>query len=194
MLGLVNRALRSFLRDMQSDSLWQQVAGDCALGPEPFEALLPYEDALSYAILTAASERLNRPEAAILEDFGHWLVTSPTGLPLRRLLRFGGRSFTDFLWSLEELPDRARLAFPLIRLPDVRLSEGREATFVLRCAEPFAFTPILKGVIDVMADDYGALILSEAVPAASGGGEIRVQLHLDNFTTGQRFDLAGERL
>lgn len=194
MLGLVHRALRSFLRDMHSDSLWQQVARDCGLGPEPFEALLPYDDALSYAILSAASTRLQRPEAAILEDFGQWLVTAQTGLPLRRLLRFGGRSFTDFLWSLEELPDRARLALPLVRLPEVRLSETEGGTFRLTCAPPFAFTPILKGVIDVMADDFGALILSETCPDPSGGGEIRLRLHLADFARGQRFDLAGDAL
>jgi hypothetical protein len=48
----------------------------------------------------------------LLEDIGTYLVTDPALEPLRRLLRFGGDTFAEFLGSLEELPDRARLAMP----------------------------------------------------------------------------------
>jgi hypothetical protein len=49
-------------------------------------------------------------------------VTDPGLEPLRRLLRFGGGTFEEFLVSLEELPDRARLAMPELEMPEITLS------------------------------------------------------------------------
>lgn len=192
MLGLVNRSLRSFLRDLYGEPLWQEVLRRAQPGTENFEALLLYDDAVTYRLLAAASDCLGRPEASLLEDFGQWLVTSQTGLPLRRLLRFGGREFADFLHSLEELADRARLALPMVRLPAIQVSEYQDGAFRLRCEGPGAFIPILAGAIAAMADDYGALMLMESQDARAGGGEIILRLHAAEFSSASRFDLAGD--
>ena len=61
-----------------------------------------YPDQDSYALLNQLSRILNKPNADILEDMGTYLVMHRNQDGVRRLLRFGGADFRDFLFSLNE--------------------------------------------------------------------------------------------
>ena len=58
------------------------------------------------------SRLLGRPVAGMMEDLGTYLIMNPSFPAVRRLLRFSGVTFLDFLHSLDDLPDRVRLAVP----------------------------------------------------------------------------------
>jgi hypothetical protein len=106
------------------------------------------------------SEVLDKHPNALLEDIGTYLVTDPALEPLRRLLRFGGGTFAEFLVSLEELPDRARLAMPELEMPEITLSCRGRGPLHHRCALAGAgIGPLLLGALRAMADDYGALAI-----------------------------------
>ena len=94
MHGLINRSIQRFLHDTYGGDTWAQVAADAGLCVQGFEALLSYDDALTEAVLAAASIRLAKPRDAVLEDLGIYLAHLE---PLRRLLRFGGVDYPDFL-------------------------------------------------------------------------------------------------
>lgn len=192
MHGLVNRAIQRFLNETYGSSLWTEVAKDCGVNPEGFEAMLHYDDALTTELLTVAARALGRSREAMLEDIGTWLVSSQTGQPLRRLLRFGGVGFTDFLHSLEDLPERGRLAISDLDLPTLRLRETRSGDYELLCDGPPGFGHILVGILRTMADDYGALVLLDHAGIGAGGETIIIQLKAADFSAGRRFELAGE--
>ncbi len=86
-------------------------------------------------------------------------MTNPRHQALRRLLRFGGSSFVEFLQSLEELPDRARLALQEVAFPRIDVAEIGPAHYRLHfdCQVPAIF-PVALGAVRAMADDYGALV------------------------------------
>lgn len=190
MHGLMNRAIQSFLRETYGQSLWLRVTADASLPGEGFEAMLHYDDALTDAVLAAAARALGRSRATILEDLGTWLVSSQTGQPLRRLLRFGGSGFRDFLHSLEDLPDRGRLAVSDLNLPILRLLEEAEGRYRLICHGPPDFSYVLTGVLRAMADDYGALVLLEPAGRQGASEEIVIQLLQADYAEGRRFELA----
>lgn len=188
MHGLINRSLQSFLRDTYGPALWSDVAEKAGVAPEGFEAMLTYDDGLTDLVLAAATDLLGKPRDALLEDLGMFLVSLE---PLRRLLRFGGVNYVDFLHSLDELPDRARLAVTDIGLPELELSTQGHASFTL-CVGPghSGFVPVFAGILRAMADDYGAFAL---VDIADPGGEtnlIRIELLETQFASGRAFDLA----
>lgn len=185
MHGLINRSLQSFLRDTYGIGLWSSVAEQAGVPAEGFEAMLTYEDALTDRVLTGAATALAKPREALLEDLGMFLVSLE---PLRRLLRFGGVDYVDFLHSLDELPDRARLAVADIGLPDLELSSGQDGSFRLTAAPAHpGFLPVLAGVLRAMADDYGAFAL---VDMAEGGHAVRIELLQAEYAAGRSFDLA----
>lgn len=192
MHGLMNRAIQGFLRDTYGPLVWSGVAQASGIGPDGFEAMLQYDDALTWAILDNAVTTLGRSRETILEDIGTWLVSSPTGQPLRRLLRFGGVSFTDFLHSLEDLPGRGRMALPELGLPALHLNEPQAGIYDLTCQGLPGFGFVLVGVLRAMADDYGALVLLDHLGGSDDHETVRVQLLAADFAEGRRFVLVGE--
>lgn len=203
MHGLVNRSLQCFLRDTYGADLWDAVARRAGIAADGFEAMQIYDDALTGAVLAAAAQQLAKPPEALLEDLGAYLVSLE---PLRRLLRFGGVSYADFLQSLDDLQGRAQLALPDLGLPALRLVAEPDGRFALHLegggpcccgAAPAgaAMTqlapPVLAGVLRAMADDYGALALIDLPDQTAGpfARVIRIDLLQARYAEGRRFHL-----
>ncbi|MDQ2065674.1 heme NO-binding domain-containing protein [Xinfangfangia sp. CPCC 101601] len=193
MYGLLLRAIQSYLRETFGALVWARILRLADQPPEGFEPMLPYDAQVLRRLITVAARELDRPLDPILEDVGTFIVSAPSHRPLRRLLRFGGASFSDFLHSLEELPDRARLALPGLELPQISLAECVAGQFRLEVATPLpALLPIALGALRAMADDYGALVVIdiEARPSGRGKAALRVQLLEAAHSSGQHFALS----
>lgn len=192
MHGLVNRSLQCFLQDTYGAARWHEIRRAAGLDVSEFEAMLTYDDGITDALIAAAAEGLDRPRDALLEDVGHYLVTWPGRDTLRRLLRFGGESFADFLHSLGRLRDRGRLVLPELDLPEITVREASEGEFrlLLRWPGP-RFGPAMVGLLRAMADDYGALALCECRSAfADNRAEVvLVRLLATAHSEGRAFDL-----
>ncbi len=190
MLGLINRAIQCFLRDTYGPPLWAGVVREARLGADGFEPMLHYEVDQTEALIAAASRLLNRPRETLLEDLGTYLVSHRNGEALRRLMRFGGVTFTDFLLSLEDMQGRGRLALPDLELPELHLAEEGADRFLLTCRSRIGGAGhVILGLLRAMADDYGALVVMEHL-GQQGEGEVISILLLDSrFAAGRRFDL-----
>ncbi|MEX5727142.1 hypothetical protein Ga0609869_000495 [Rhodovulum iodosum] len=188
MHGLINRSIQCFVQDTYGAPAWRRVAEAAGVGPEGFEALLSYEDALTERVLDALQAYLDKPRDMVLEDLGTYLVSHPTREGLRRLLRFGGETFLEFLHSLDDLAGRARLAVPELDLPELTLvaHDGGRFTLVSAWHMPWA-APLVMGVLRAMADDYGALVLLE--PETGAPEHIMITLLDSRFAEGRAFAL-----
>jgi Haem-NO-binding len=191
MHGLVNRSIQCFLRDTYGEDLWLQVARDAGLGFDSFETMLNYDDRLTAAVIDAAARRLDRPRDTVMEDLGTYLVSHPNLERVRRLMRFGGVGFVDFLHSLDDLPGRARLALPDLELPRLTLEDDGCDRFTLRCTSSISGAGhVVLGLLRAMADDYGALVLLDH--SADGPDTDLLSIHLleSQFAAGRSFELA----
>ena len=191
MQGLFNRAIQCFLRDTYGPGLWLAVARRAHVGPEGFEAMLTYDSSVTEAVLAAAVRELGRPRETVLEDMGTYLVSHPNVEGLRRLLRFGGAGYVEFLHSLEELPDRARLALPDLDMPTLDLDDLGSGAFLLSCRGPVSGVGhVIVGLLRAMADDYGALVLLDHQGEAAGEERITIEVLDGRHSEGRRFELA----
>lgn len=190
--ALLLRSLQGYVRDTFGLTVWQAVCRNCGLTVETFEPMLRYEPGTADRVAQVAADVLGRSVEAVWEDMGTHLVTNSRHQGVRRLLRFGGIGFTDFLHSLEELPGRTRLAVAEIDLPDLHLDELGPDRFEIRCQSRVkGFVRVLTGVLTAMADDYGTLCVIETDDQAPDRILVRV---LDSFhNTARRFDLASPR-
>ena len=188
MHGLINRSIQHFLRATYGADLWQAVAEAVGAPASGFEALLQYDDALTMSMLDDAAARLGKPADALLEDLGAFLVTLE---PLRRLLRFGGVDYAEFLMSLEELPARAHMALPDLEMPRIEKAAATDGrlTLAVQGRVP-GWGLVLAGLLRSMADDYGALALIEIRPLGALCDHIAVDLLDTTFASGRRFELA----
>mgnify|MGYP003133580564 CR=1 FL=1 len=162
---LVNRSVERFVRDTYGRETWVEVAR--LLDPDigAFDAMQGFDASVTHHLMAVVAKILERPARAIEEDIGTYLVTHPHNAPVRRLLRFGGDSFEDFLHSLEDLPDRAHLALPGLDLPRLEVIACRGSVFTLAVTptgpDSVCFGSAFMGLLRAMADDYGALVTLE---------------------------------
>jgi len=191
MHGLVNRAFQCFLRDTYGEAFWAKLMQELDLGLVGFEAMLSYDDAITFRVIDQASGMLQKGRDELLEDLGTYLVSHDNVEALRRLMRFGGVTFEDFLWSLDDLPDRARLAVPDLTVPEIAVYPEGEGAFTLRCGNKYpGFAHVLMGILRTMADDYGALVFLEYAGAEEDAEKIKVLLLEAAFSEGRSFELA----
>ncbi|MFT7596032.1 MAG: hypothetical protein ACI8R4_003366 [Paracoccaceae bacterium] len=190
MHGLINRAVQSFVCQTYGTDRWQQVTVAAELGFNEFEAMLIYDDDQSLQVLEALCAELERPQAEVLEDLGTYLVSNPQVEALRRLLRFGGVSYVEFLHSLDDLPDRARLAVSDLHLPPLELREYSSGQFSLTCSAGLpGYASVMMGVLRAMADDYGALVMLDHQGVHDGDEVISITLIETAFAEGRSFEL-----
>lgn len=191
MHGLVNRAIQNFVVDSYGDTQWRAIAKRADIGLVDFEAMWIYDDALTPKVLNAVCDVLERPYDELMEDIGTYLVSHQNLEPLRRLLRFGGVDFVEFLHSLDDLPGRARLAVSDIELPRLELREHNMFRYSLRCEGVVKGCGYLFiGILRAMADDYGALVLLDHQGTQDGVEIIAIALLEADFAEDRGFELA----
>lgn len=185
--ALLLRSLQNYVLGMFGPVQWHEICTRADQPSQTYEPMLRYDPGTADRVAEIVSRVLGRPVEAVWEDVGTYLVTSPNREGIRRLLRFGGVSFSDFLHSLEELPARAKLALPNLDPPEVILDEVGPDRFELRCRSHIrGVQRVLIGVLTAMADDYGALCLIET------GADDRIAIVVldTRHATARAFELA----
>jgi hypothetical protein len=190
MHGLINKAIERFLRETYGDACWQDIARAAGTPEAGFECMLVYDAADTFRLLDAAQAQLDKPRAQILEDIGTFLVSHPGLESLRRLLRFGGDDFVEFLHSLDDLPERARLAVPDLDLPRIELREHAANHYSVISEHGWpGFGSVIVGLLRAIADDYGALVLLDHKGGREGTEVVEVRLLEQTFAKGRAFHL-----
>lgn len=194
MQGFVNKAIQNFIIDTYGPTRWADVTRQSEIGLTHFESLLDYDPQISQRLLRSATMALEQPSETLLEDMGHHLVAHRRNEGLRRLLRFSGNTFEDFILSLDELPDRVRLAVEEIDLPEIEITQPETNQFLLTLGDQLpGFEWVLIGTLRALADDYGALAL---IDHQSGAARPQILLTLvnSNYAAGRQFDLGQSKV
>lgn len=193
MHGLINRSIQCFIQDMYGSRTWGAVSD--VLGPafEDFEAMTTYDDIVTTQLLDSVCGQLGKSSDEVLEDLGTYLISHPNPSAVRRLLRFGGDTFREFLFTLDDLRDRGRAAVRDLELPELALEEHPGELFKLNVSDAHeGFGYVLLGILRAMADDYGALVFIEFIGSVAGKQVIEVQLLDSAFASGNSFSLGAD--
>lgn len=186
MHGLMNRAIEGFVRHAYGTACWHAVAAEIGLAEGGFQPFRPYPGALTRELTGAVARILDKPEAEVIEDAGAWLARVEW---VRRLLRFSGSDFSDFVMSLEELPGRLRMILPDLEAPEIAVTvHGPQAFRIALAGDDGLWRALVAGTLRVMSDDYGALAL-----IVDEGGAILVDVSDAEFGDGRGFDIAAPR-
>lgn len=190
MHGLICKSIQCFLQETYGKPAWEEITQAAQIGQVHFEAMLTYDPEDLDCILNAAADRLNSEVADILEDLGLFLITHPSMAALRRLLRFGGESFVEFLFSLEELKDRVHMAVADLDFPTLELREHSSSAYSLIVTHPrTGYGRVLVGVLRAIADDYGTLAFMEHGGTQDGVETILVDLIEVEYAEAREFQL-----
>lgn len=191
MHGLINRSFEGFLCGTYGNEFWRKIVHELGLGFDSFEPMFRYDISILREMIDIAARKLGKTRENLLEDFGTFLIVDPQSSTVRRLLRFGGVNYTEFLHSLEDLPGRARLAVAELDMPEIEIDEICEGQYKLsvRHPEPGCGYVVL-GALRALADDYGALAFLEHTGRNSQTEDLMIYLLDMAHTEGRHFNLA----
>lgn len=195
MHGLIFRTLEAFISDAFGRDHWTLAVALADLPVTSFEAMLQYDATYFPKLLAACAQDLDRAPSVILEDLGAYLITHQNHASVRRLMRFGGDTFSELLHSLDDLPGRTRLAVSGLELPQVHVRQPIPQHFTIHCSgTPTGFGHVLVGLLRAMADDYGTLAVLDHCGVRDGAEVIEVQVIETAFADDRGFSLADSAL
>lgn len=119
MYGLVNKAIQDFTIRNAGEAAWANIVKRAGVDVGEFISMSPYDDAITYALVDAASAELNAPASALLEGFGEFWITFTAREGYGELMELWGSSFVEFIEHLNELHARLRFSFPELRPPRI---------------------------------------------------------------------------
>ncbi|WP_299945085.1 heme NO-binding domain-containing protein [uncultured Ruegeria sp.] len=194
MHGLINRAIQSFVCATYGRQCWLHATQAAELDFNEFEAMLIYDAEISNRLLDVLCTELKRRKPEFLEDLGTYLVSHPNMEDLRRLLRFGGVTYVEFLHSLDDLSDQVRLAVSDLTLPNLELREQSPAEYLLYCFPGLpGYSSVMTGILRAMADDYGALVILSNEGRQNEADIISITLVESAFAEGRQFELGARK-
>ena len=180
MHGLIIRAVELFLRARHGDAVWAAVCAATGLDRRGTQIMRTYKAELLQRMILSASTTLRIEREELLEDIGGWI---PRLESVRYIMRFSGSSFEDFVLSLDDLHDRARIVLPGLELPKIATQMiGPQHYNVDINSDAREWYPVLAGLLRGMADDYGVLAIVERDQA-----HLDVQIVDDRFAEGSQF-------
>lgn len=195
MHGLICKPIETFIRVNHGPKVWDTVRTASGLEADGFESMRLYSDTLLARVVLASSHMLGRTRSDLLEDVGTWVCTYPPLDPVRRLVRFSGRTYEELIWSMEELRDRGHLAVPDLDLPACTVAQMGDGAFRISMSWVMGgAASVMTGMLRAMADDYGTLALIDREPMreiAGGGwvGALTVRLIDTNFAEPREFEI-----
>ncbi len=120
MYGMVNQAVKALVEENFGAEAWRTIHTKAG-APESFTAMQPYDDAVTYNLVAAASEALKMPPADVLRAFGEYWVLKVATVQYTTLMASCGRDLLEFLRNLDHMHERIRVTFPTYQPPSFRV-------------------------------------------------------------------------
>jgi hypothetical protein len=156
MYGLVNQAIQDLVLTRYGRPTWVDIVARAEVRVDPFLAMSPYPDDMTYRLVAAAAEVLGARPEEILERFGEFWIEYSAEHGYGELLDLLGDDLLSFLRALDGMHDRLRLTFPDLRTPSIWCTDVTpESFFVHYASDRAGLTPFLVGLLRATGRRFG---------------------------------------
>ncbi len=170
MYGLVNRAVAGLMTDRFGEAAWQRICERAGLLDRPFVAMESYDDAITYALVGAASRELGLEPAAILEAFGEYWTVYTIEEGYGDLLAMMGGTLDEFLDNLDSMHARIGAAMPKLLPPSFSREAQADGSSILHYrSEREGLAPMVRGLLKGLAVRLGTAIEVEQLASPGPG-------------------------
>jgi hypothetical protein len=155
MYGLVNKAIQDMVVGKFGEAAWNRIRQAAGVEDEVFVAMEPYDDAVTYRLVRAASEQLGAPADSLLEAFGEFWTRYTAREGFGDLLQATGSNITEFLMNLDNMHARIGLMCPHLRPPSFRCSDVTPGSLTLHYySEREGLAPMVKGLLAGLGKNF----------------------------------------
>ena len=154
MYGLVNQAIEDLVVSSAGTEAWHSICDRAGLRSVGFESSGKYDDAVTLALVAAASEVLESPAEEILRQFGrHWILyTGREGWA--DVFEMTGHDMQTFLAGLDEMHARVKVAMPDADMPQFSLFEKEGYLELEYHSSRDGLAPMVYGLLEGLAEYF----------------------------------------
>lgn len=177
MYGLVNKAVQDLVVSRFGEERWDEILEEAEVDEVGFIAMDQYDDALTYALVSAASKVLGVEASVILEAFGEYWITYTVDEGYGAMMSSFGSSLDEFLHSLNDLHARISETMTGLRPPRFVVKSGEDSTLVVDYySDRAGLAPMVVGLLRGLAKRFDeAVDVESAEPRAGAQATFRVR-------------------
>ncbi len=172
MYGLINVAIRDLVTSQFSQAAWEEILAKSGAEETAFIRMEQNDDAVTYALVAAASEVLELSAEQVLEAFGeYWtLFTAEEGYGF--MLDAAGSTLPEFLQNLDVLHTRVGTMYPGLKPPQFDCSNMTSNCLDLHYrSERDGLDPLVVGLIKGLGKRFNQSVTVEQTVAKSDSGK-----------------------
>ena len=156
MYGMVNNAIRSFIRERHGTHAWDRICDELGIDRGEFAAMLPYDDAVTLELIEQGAKTTGMPVEALLREIGRYWVNFAARSSFGPLITFGGASIEEFLGNLDAMHSKIKASLPKLEPPSFRVEQRPDNTVrVLYRSSRQGLFPFVEGLFAGLAEHFG---------------------------------------
>lgn len=172
MYGLVNKAVEDLITTKFGAQAWEDITKKAGVDDVGFISMDPYPDEVTYGLVTAAAEILEKPVDQLLEAFGEYWTLYTAREGYGDLLSISGKDFESFLENLDNMHTRVALSFPELRPPTFACERNDDGDLVLHYhSEREGLAPMVRGLVKGLANMFEVDIHMEQTSSKADGAD-----------------------
>ena len=159
MYGMINQAIEKLVREQHGADAWVTICREAGIEDSDFISLHHYPDEVTYRLVGAASNVLGTPPEEVLEAFGESWTDYAKETTFAGLMKFAGRTFPEFVSSLDQMHAKIKFSLPDLEPPSFRVSEMQEDSFRLHYySSRNGLAPLVVGMMHGVGKIYGITV------------------------------------
>jgi Haem-NO-binding len=160
MYGLINKAVEGLIRSKFGDEVWHRIRSRAGVPDEPFITSQPYDDAVTYGLVAAASEETGIPVDDLCEAYGrYWNSVYTEEAGYGPLLHGAGRTLPELLRNLNHLHTRVKISYSQLNPPGFTVTDETPRSLNLHYySDRPGIAPLLTGLLKGLGDHFSLVI------------------------------------
>lgn len=159
MYGMINQAIEKLVRDAHGAPTWEAICRTARIEGGDFATLQHYPDEVTFRLVGAASTVLGVPADKVLEAFGESWTDYARQTAFAGLMRFAGRSFPEFVESLDQMHAKIKFSLPDLQPPSFRVTDRRPDGFRLHYySSRQGLAPLVVGMMRGVGKIFGVTV------------------------------------
>lgn len=172
MYGMVNKAVEDLITDRFGLDKWLAVKERAGVDVDVFLSIEGYPDAITYDLISAASEVLGIAARDILISFGEYWILHTARHGYGHMLEANGRTLPEFLKNLPSLHARVAMIFPDLKPPRFTCSEITEHSMKLHYhSHRPGLTDFVTGLIQGLGNMFKTQVFIEITERKDEGAD-----------------------
>lgn len=156
MYGMIHRAARTMCIEVLGAPAWAELAASAGFDEGDFLSAHVYDDARTFALVSAIADKAGLTVAQALEAFGRFWITYADQSAYGQVMRMNGDTLAEFLSNLDRMHATIQRVLPETRMPSFHL-ESSSATYVnvLYQSDRAGLEPFVRGLLQGLMIRFG---------------------------------------